>query len=110
MDLCKTSEEAAIILSHDFDPKTNTNVMYPRLETAIRTNNTEFVAHDFCQQVLREKMMKSDLSGKTIPWNSAGMIDKSIYVTSCILLMPPLFLSKLLQDIYYRFRTLPEER
>lgn len=108
LDLCKTSEEAEIILSNDLNSRKDSSSTYPRIESAILTRNTEFVAHDFCQQVLRKKLLTSELTGKILPWNSASKIDKALYIVSCVILMPLHFITKCLQDVYYRFRTTSE--
>ena len=74
----------------------NAKIAYPRIEAAIRTNNVEFVAHDFCQQVLGEKLVKSDLTGEILYWNSANWWDKSIYIVFCLIMMPRIMIGKVL--------------
>ena len=56
LDLCKSNEEAERFLSFDLKMENSdiTNTAYPRLEVALQTRNINFVAHDFCQQLLRE--------------------------------------------------------
>ena len=105
LDLCKTTEEADMILSIDLNQKSTSTICYPRLEAAISTANTEFVSHDFCQQALQKRWLTSDLTGNILPWNSASRVDKLFYVVSCVVLMPVHFLTKSLQDVYFHFRT-----
>ena len=94
LNCCKDLEEARLVIQHDF--KVNhyfndaliRNMTYPRLEIAELENHEEFVGHDFCQQILREQWLKSDVIGKSIQWNSTSVKDKILYCLSCVLLMP----------------------
>eukprot|EP00092_Neocalanus_flemingeri_P006843 GFUD01007388.1.p1 GENE.GFUD01007388.1~~GFUD01007388.1.p1 ORF type:complete len:851 (-),score=173.68 GFUD01007388.1:141-2651(-) len=105
LDLCKTTDEAALFLSTAFKKETyftETHIermAHPRLEVAIVTRNIEFVAHDFCQQILRDKLMQSEETGELLPWNSTTFLDKGVYIISCIFLLPIFIVCKVVIDI-----------
>ena len=47
-----------------------------------------YCSHEWCQQVLREDWLRSDVTGKTIQWNSTNTTDQILYFISCCLLFP----------------------
>ena len=60
------------------------NMPYPRLEIAVADQHDEFVGHDYCQQILRQKWLTSDVTGEIIPWHSSKLYEKIIYSLCCI--------------------------
>ena len=105
LDLCKTTAEAELFIANDFKKLQYftkaqlDSVLYPRLEVAIQTRNKQFVAHDFCQQILREKLMLSQETGEVLPWNSSNWIEKFIYVIYCTVMLPVFIVCKFGRDI-----------
>ena len=109
LDLCKTTQEAELFLAtalrkKQFFAQMHLDIMvYPRLEVAIMNRNIDFVAHDFCQQILREKLMQSQETGEVLPWNSSNWIDRGMYILGCGFMLPIFIACKLGRDIYSCF-------
>ena len=74
------------------------------LEKALESRNVNFVSHDFCQQLLREVMVTSEVEnyhcGRVrIGWNSCRDIGKLIYFIACFSLLPGLVSIKTIRDL-----------
>ena len=94
LDCCENSEEARIFLLHDYkinhyftDALIN-DMPYPRLEIAVADKHEEFVGHDYCQQILRQEWLQSDVTGDIIQWHSSKMHEKMFYYVLCVCLYP----------------------
>ena len=64
LDLCRSQEEAELVLSNtiipdDFQFKGETNP-FQLLKIGLMNSNYDFIAHDYTQQALRERMAQSD--------------------------------------------------
>ena len=67
----------------------------------MKTQNINFVAHDYCQQVLGQRLQRSDNGDLTLPWNSANIGNRILFVLGFgFLLMPIFVLVRLCRDIF----------
>ena len=60
LDMCRSQKEADLVLSETRIDELRREGMYPILSVAMDCENIKFVAHDFCQQVLRDTCVTSD--------------------------------------------------
>ena len=65
LDLCRSQEEAELVLSNtiipdDLNPSGEEANPFQLLKIGIMNNNIDFIAHDYTQQALRERMAQSD--------------------------------------------------
>ena len=99
LDLCKNCEESERVLANDMSSDLTSIVPYPRIDLAIRTKNIKFVAHEFCQEVLRKRMVKCELTGNIIPWNSTNFFDRCLYIMLCLVSLPFCIVCRLVLDM-----------
>ena len=91
LDLCQNQTEAELLLSNTILPaKTyfDKSLPLPILECALTTKNFKFVAHDYSQETLREKMHESDDGVDILPFGSTKISGKILYVLLSLILMP----------------------
>eukprot|EP00092_Neocalanus_flemingeri_P103120 GFUD01131922.1.p1 GENE.GFUD01131922.1~~GFUD01131922.1.p1 ORF type:complete len:840 (+),score=155.46 GFUD01131922.1:47-2566(+) len=94
LDRCENCSEARLFLlqdykiDHYFTDAMIDEMPYPRIEVAVADKHEEFVAHDYCQQILREKWLQSDVTGEIMQWHSSKMYEKVFYFIDCVLLYP----------------------
>ena len=65
LDLCRSQEEAELVLSNtiipnDLNPSGEETNPFQLLKIGLMNNNIDFIAHDYTQQALRERMAQSD--------------------------------------------------
>ena len=65
LDLCHSQEEAELVLSNTiipdvFNPSGEERNPFHLLKIGLMNNNFDFIAHDYTQQALRERMAQSD--------------------------------------------------
>ena len=94
MDCCENSEEALLFMLHDykidhyFEESLINQMQYPRLEIAVTDKHEEFVGHDYCQQILTQAWLRSDVTRDIIQWSSSKMTVKMLYCLSCFIMYP----------------------
>ena len=72
---------------------------FPILEGALINRNTKFVAHDYSQETLREKLVHSDVNEDILPWNSTKMTGQYIYMLMALIFMPLFVIIKVVWDL-----------
>ena len=72
---------------------------FPILEAALINKCKKFVAHDYSQETLREKLVHSDVNDDILPWNSTSQTFQYLYILMSLILMPIFVICKVLQDI-----------
>ena len=65
LDLCRSQEEAELLLANtiiptDFDHFGGERNPFQLLKIGLMNSNFDFIAHDYTQQALRERMAQSD--------------------------------------------------
>ena len=91
LDLCQNQCEAELLLSNRILPNKSyfdKRLPLPILECALTTKNYKFVAHDYSQETLREKMYQSDNEEDILPYSSTKMSGRILYVIVAMILMP----------------------
>ena len=88
LDFCDQIDEAKLLLMNDFENAGTYHTSYPRIETAIKLGQEEFVGNDFCQQILREDWLKSKSTGNIIQWQVSNLLDILLYCISSIIFLP----------------------
>ena len=103
LSLCQNQEEAELILTNKIlspkDDFLDGRLPFPILEGALINRNTKFVAHDYSQELLREKLVHSDANGDILPWNSTKITGQLLYMLMTFLLLPVFVLIKIVWDI-----------
>ena len=91
LDKCNGVEEAETLLAKDMDlcpyfgQDYTKSTPFPILEIAIADRHTEFVGHDYCQQLLLNNLLTSRVTGEFINWSSPN--SKICHVMKSILLL-----------------------
>ena len=103
LSLCQNQEEAELILTNKIlspkDDFLDGRLPFPILEGALINRNTKFVAHDYSQELLREKLVHSDANGDILPWNSTKITGQLLYMLMTFLLLPVFVLIKIVWDV-----------
>ena len=103
LDLCRNQNEAELILINKMLPPEvdfiNSRLPFPILEGALINRNTKFVAHDYSQETLREKMVHSDVNEDILPWNSTKMTGQYLYMLMALIFMPLFVIFKVVWDL-----------
>ena len=58
----------------------------------MKLQNIKFVAHDYCQQILGQRMQRSDEGDLTLPWDSTNIANRILFVLGFGILFTPLFI------------------
>ena len=130
LDLCRSQEEAELLLANtiiptDFDHFGGERNPFQLLKIGLMNNNIDFIAHDYTQQALRERMAQSD-DGRVcvmlgivkkilffqviLLWNSTNVVGKVFYVAITCLLMPIYLFMRIFWDMSAPFIYQPESR
>ena len=88
LDFCDQIDDAKLLLMNDFEDGGTYHTSYPRIETALKLGQEEFVGNDFCQQILREDWLKSKSTGNIIQWQVSNLVDILLYCISSIIFLP----------------------
>ena len=103
LDLCTDQNEAEKILLNKMLPPgdefLDSRLPFPILEAALINKCKKFVAHDYSQETLREKLVHSDVNDDILPWNSTSQTFQYLYILMSLILMPIFVIFKVLWDI-----------